>query len=91
MESALSRLKLFFLLLLLLLMAACDRTPQLRPLAGNAVVLAFGDSLTRGNGAPAGNAYPEVLAGLLDRTVINAGRITSYNVCYTKLLRADAR
>jgi len=69
----LSRLKLFFLLLLLLLTAACDRTPQLRPLAGNAVVLAFGDSLTRGNGAPAGNAYPEVLAGLLDRTVINAG------------------
>ncbi|TFG85806.1 MAG: arylesterase [Gemmatimonadales bacterium] len=61
------------LFLLLLVTAACDRTPQLRPLPADAVVLAFVYSLTHGNGAPAGEAYPEVLAGLLGRTVIGAG------------------
>lgn len=62
-----------FLLLSGLLIAACDKTPKIRPLPANGVVLAFGDSLTHGNGAPAGEAYPDVLAGLLGRTVINAG------------------
>ena len=67
------RLINLILIALLLVTAACDRTPKLRPLAADAVVLAFGDSLTHGNGAPAGEAYPEVLAGLLGRTVIGAG------------------
>jgi lysophospholipase L1-like esterase len=60
-------------LLLVLLASACDKPPQISPLPADAVVLAFGDSLTHGNGAPEGQAYPEVLAGLLHRTVINAG------------------
>ncbi len=63
----------FRLLLLALLVSSCDKPPQISLLPADAVVLAFGDSLTHGNGAAEGQAYPEVLAGLLDRTVINAG------------------
>lgn len=67
------QLKIFLAILLLLTSGACSQPPEIKPLPTNAVVLAFGDSLTHGNGAPEGQAYPEVLAGLLNRTVINAG------------------
>lgn len=57
----------------LLLLTGCDSPTPPRPLAQDAVVLAFGDSLTRGTGAPAQAAYPAMLSELLGRTVINGG------------------
>jgi len=68
------RLKIIVLFVLILVIGSgCDSGPSLAPFEHNAVILAFGDSLTYGTGAPKGQSYPEVLAKLLGKTVINAG------------------
>ncbi len=63
-------LTLFFFIILF---TGCDSGPQIAPLGQDTVVLAFGDSLTHGTGAAEGQSYPDVLAKLLDKPVINVG------------------
>jgi lysophospholipase L1-like esterase len=63
---------LFFILLLSL--TACGKSEKVfSKLPSDAVIMAFGDSLTYGTGADKTQSYPNVLAKLSSHTVINSG------------------
>ena len=69
MQALLRIASLIFTVFLL----ACSDSPSLGYISEDRVILAFGDSLTVGVGAPTKDSYPSVLARLSDRHVINAG------------------
>ncbi len=77
MSDSLKRSACGFAIAIILLavpMTGCrDRTPRLQPLPTHAVILAFGDSLTAGNGAPRVASYPSILQQLTGWQTINAG------------------
>jgi acyl-CoA thioesterase-1 len=70
-------MKSFSIFCFVLLFTACSPSepePRLSPLTQNAVILAFGDSLTYGTGAISETeSYPAVLQRLTGRSVVNSG------------------
>ncbi len=68
------RLLLNFVFIVAVGLGACSEDrPEYRPLPAGASVLAFGDSITYGVGAPRTQNYPTELAALTGWNMINAG------------------
>ena len=65
--------KKFCATLIMLVVLGCRDPARLVPLSPGDTVLCFGDSLTFGTGADPGKSYPDELARLINRQVINAG------------------
>ena len=64
----------YALLWFLLFASGCgDKVPPLQKLSGNAVVVAFGDSITYGTGAKDEESYPAQLEDITGLQVINEG------------------
>ncbi len=67
-------MKKTFLVLFFLLLLACDKpTPIFEKISQDAVILAFGDSLTYGTGVSQNADYPSILSKLSSHEVINDG------------------
>jgi acyl-CoA thioesterase-1 len=66
-------LKLLFLMIALALLSCGKDTPRLPKLSEDAVILAFGNSLTYGTGAERNESYPVILENLSGKRIVNAG------------------
>ncbi|RTL10740.1 MAG: arylesterase [Neisseriaceae bacterium] len=62
----------WLILITLFIISACSK-PYFTKLPSDGVILAFGDSLTAGNGTSVENSYPSVLSQISGHKVINAG------------------
>lgn len=67
------RVYVFLIVVSFLVLPGCSDEPRLKPLAQNAVILAFGDSLTYGTGVAKNQNYPSALQASIGREIVNAG------------------
>jgi lysophospholipase L1-like esterase len=69
------KLPVFGLLVIMVsaVLMACTSDARSPRLASDAVILAFGDSLTFGTGALAAESYPAILERMVGRRVVNSG------------------
>ncbi|MDD2742602.1 MAG: arylesterase [Rhodocyclaceae bacterium] len=72
-RDTMRRRKFLGLASVIALLAACSKTPKLKRIPAGALVLAFGDSVTFGTGAAAGEDWPSLLAAQTGWRVVNAG------------------
>lgn len=73
MRHAVSHLAFVTFLAAAVLVGGCQKTSKLSPIAPEATVLAFGDSVTFGTGAAAGEDWPSLLAKQTGWRIENAG------------------